>query len=290
LLQQIKGTFAEPAREKNLSLRVLPSDAWVRSDFILLERILFNLVSNALRYTSQGGVVVACRKRGEQLRIEVWDTGLGIADDQRQNIFSEFYRVGEPERDQRAGLGLGLAIVERLCTLLALPIELKSVLSRGSRFTVGVPQAPVRAATGEPVVTARAHTDLSHGKLVVVIDDDLRVLDGMSGLLRSWGCRVVPGDTAAAVTNGVGADPPDLIISDYRLSDGRTGIEAIGQLRHKFGCAIPAFLISGDTHSDTLHHARANGLHLLHKPVDPMALRAVVNRMLRKQPFMDVTS
>jgi DNA-binding response OmpR family regulator len=100
----------------------------------------------------------------------------------------------------------------------------------------------------------------------------------------------VPGDTAAAVTNGVGADPPDLIISDYRLSDGRTGIEAIGQLRHKFGCAIPAFLISGDTHSDTLHHARANGLHLLHKPVDPMALRAVVNRMLRKQPVMDVTS
>jgi len=285
LLKRIEGTFAEPAREKNLSLRVLPSDAWVRSDFILLERILFNLVSNAVRYTSQGGVLVACRKRGEQLRIEVWDTGLGIADDQRQNIFSEFYRVGEPERDHRAGLGLGLAIVERLCALLALPIELRSVLSQGSRFTVVVPQTPVRA-TREPAVTARTLADMSHGKLVVVIDDDLRVLDGMRGLLRSWGCRVVPGETAAAVTKGVGADAPDLIISDYRLSDGRTGIEAIEQLRHRFGCAIPAFLISGDTHSDTLHQARASGLHLLHKPVDPMALRAMVNRMLRKQTVM----
>jgi signal transduction histidine kinase len=286
LLQRIEGTFAEPAREKNLSLRVVPSDAWVRSDFILLERILFNLVSNAVRYTSQGGVVVACRKRGEQLRIEVWDTGLGIAEDQRQNIFSEFYRIGEPERDQRAGLGLGLAIVERLCALLALPIELRSVVGRGSRFSVLVPQTPVRVATREPAVTLRAPADVSHGKLVVVIDDDLRVLDGMRGLLRSWGCRVVSGDTAAAVTEGVGADPPDLIISDYRLSDGRTGIEAIEQLRHGFGGAIPAFLISGDTHSDTLHQARANGLHLLHKPVDPMALRAMVNRMLRKQTVM----
>jgi signal transduction histidine kinase len=282
MLQRIEGTFAEPAREKNLSFRVLPSDAWLRSDFILLERILFNLVSNAVRYTSEGGVVVACRKRGDQLRIEVWDTGPGIAEDQRQNIFSEFYRVGEPERDQRAGLGLGLAIVERLCTLLALPIELRSVVGKGSRFTVVVPQAPVRTTVERPVTT-RAPLGVSDGKLVLVIDDDPRVLDGMRGLLRSWGCRVVSGDSPAAVLDGLGARPPDLIISDYRLLDGKTGIEAIEQLRHEFGGAIPAFLISGDTHSDVLHQARANNLHLLHKPVDPMTLRATVDGMLRKQ-------
>jgi CheY-like chemotaxis protein len=240
-----------------------------------------------VRYTLQGGIVVACRKRGEQLRIEVWDTGLGIAEDQRQNIFSEFYRLGEPERDQRAGLGLGLAIVERLCTLLALPIELRSVVGRGSRFTVVASQAPVRTTVAEPPVTARAPIDVSDGKLVVVIDDDPRVLDGMRGLLRSWGCRVMSGDTAVVVIKGLGACPPDLIISDYRLSDGNTGIEAIAQVRHEFGGAIPAFLISGDTHSDSLHLARANGLHLLHKPVDPMMLRAMVNRMLRKQAVMN---
>jgi CheY-like chemotaxis protein len=287
LLQRIESTFAEPAREKNLSFRVLPSDAWVRSDFILLERILFNLVSNAVRYTSQGGVVVACRKRGEQLRIEVWDTGLGIAEDQRQNIFSEFYRLGEPERDQRAGLGLGLAIVDRLCTLLALPIELRSVVGQGSRFTVVVSQAPVRPTVAEQPVVARVPIDVSDGKLIAVIDDDPRVLDGMRGLLRSWGCRVVSGDAAVVVIKGLAACPPDLIISDYRLSDGKTGIGAIAQVRDEFGGAIPAFLISGDTHSDALLQARANGLQLLHKPVDPMKLRAMVNRLLRKQPAVD---
>jgi len=287
LLQRIESTFAEPAREKNLSFRVLPSDAWVRSDFFLLERILFNLVSNAVRYTSQGGVVVACRKRGEQLRIEVWDTGLGIAEDQRQNIFSEFYRLGEPERDQRAGLGLGLAIVERLCTLLALPIELRSVVGQGSRFTVVVSQAPVRTTVAERPVVARVPIDVSDGKLVAVIDDDPRVLDGMQGLLQSWGCRVMSGDSAVVVIKGLAACPPDLIISDYRLSDGKTGIEAIAQVRDEFGCAIPAFLISGDTHSDSLLQARANGLQLLHKPVDPMKLRAVVSRLLRKQAVVN---
>src|SRR5207249_4999493 len=132
LLQRIEHTFAEAAREKGVSLRVLPSEAWIRSDFIFLERILFNLVSNGVRYTLRGGVVVACRKRGEQLRIEVWDTGTGIAEDQRQKVFSEFYRVGDPDRDQGAGLGLGLAIVDRFCALLGLPIELTSVVGRGS--------------------------------------------------------------------------------------------------------------------------------------------------------------
>jgi len=289
LLQRIESTFAEPAREKGLSLRVLPSNAWVRSDFILLERILFNLVSNAVRYTSEGGVVVGCRKRGSQLRIEVWDTGPGIAEDQRQFIFSEFYRVGDPDRDQRAGLGLGLAIVERLCVLLGLPIELSSVVGRGSRFAVVASQAPVQLVVAERPVAARAAIDVSKGKLVVVIDDDQPVLDGMSGLLRSWGCRVVSGDTAAAAIKGLGARAaPDLVISDYRLPDGKTGIAAIEEIRREYGCVIPAFLISGDTHSEPLHQARANGLHLLHKPVDPMTLRAMVNRMVRKRTVVDM--
>src|SRR5262249_29839511 len=204
-----------------------------------------------------------------------------------QNIFSEFYRLGEPERDHRAGLGLGLAIVERLCTLLALPVELRSVVGRGSRFTVVASQAPVRTGIPARAVTARAPINVSDGKLVVVIDDDPRVLDGMRGLLRSWGCRVTSSESAVGAIEGLGASAPDLIISDYRLSDGNTGIEAIAQVRDQFGGTIPAFLISGDTHSDALQQARANGLHLLHKPVDPMMLRAMVNRMLRKQAAMN---
>jgi signal transduction histidine kinase/ActR/RegA family two-component response regulator len=290
LLQRIEHTFAEPARAKGVSLRVLPSDAWVRSDFILLERILLNLVSNAVRYTLQGGVVVACRKRGEQLRIEVWDTGPGIAEDQRGMIFTEFYRVGDPDRDQGTGLGLGLAIVDRFCALLGLPIELASVVGKGSRFAVVASRVPAQMLAERPVA-ARAPIEVSNGKLVVVIDDDPPVLEGMRGLLRSWGCRVVSGDTATAAMKELDAQgpAPDLVISDFRLPDGKTGIEAIEQVRREFGDAIPAFLISGDTHSEPLHQARASGLHLLHKPVDPMRLRAMVNRMVRKRAVMDAT-
>src|SRR5262249_46219241 len=128
LLKRIGMTFAATAREKALRLRIIPNDAWIRTDFILLERVLLNLVSNALRYTVKGGVVVGCRRQPNLLRIEVWDTGIGVPEDQQENIFREFYRVAAAERDRGHGLGLGLAIVDRLCRLLGHPIELTSVV------------------------------------------------------------------------------------------------------------------------------------------------------------------
>jgi signal transduction histidine kinase/CheY-like chemotaxis protein len=284
LLTRIEATFAEAARQKGLSLRVVACDAWVRTDFILLERILFNLVSNAVRYTSRGGLVVGCRRRGAQLRIEVWDTGVGIPPDQRRNIFGEFYRLGESDRDRQAGLGLGLAIVDRLCRLLDHPIALTSISGRGSRFSVMVPTVAVRAEVAEPRAPFGAQLDVSHGKLVVIIDDDPLVLDGMHGLFRSWGCDVVIGGTESAVLNGLAVHdrPPDLIISDYHLANGRSGIEIIGQLCSAFGSPIPAFLISGDINPDRLHEARASGYHLQHKPVDPMMLRALFSQLVKK--------
>jgi signal transduction histidine kinase/CheY-like chemotaxis protein len=280
LLERTESTFAGAARENGLSLRVVPTDLWVRSDFILLERILLNLVSNAVRYTSQGGLVVGCRKRGRHLRIEVWDTGSGIPEDKRQHIFGEFYQLADPQRDRRGGLGLGLAIVDRLCRLLGHPIELKSIVGRGSRFTVVVPLVPAHTKVAEPPGPA---LDLSSGKLVAVIDDDQLVLDGMGGLLRSWGCRVVTSSSADAALAALAGDAPDLIISDYRLADGQTGIDVIGCLRGAFGSAVPAFLVSGDTDPERLRNARVSGFHLLHKPVDPMTLRAMLSQLLRKE-------
>jgi signal transduction histidine kinase/CheY-like chemotaxis protein len=284
LLERIESTFAEAAREKKLSLRVVPHDAWVRTDFILLERILFNLVSNAVRYTSRGGLLVGCRRRGAALRIEVWDTGVGIPADQRRNIFGEFYRLGEPDRDRRAGLGLGLAIVERLCRLLDHPIALASTLGKGSCFSVSIPSVARPTEDVKPPAPVDAALDVSHGKLVVVIDDDPLVLEGMRGLFRSWGCRVVTGATDAAALTSLAAfaQPPDLIISDYLLSEGKTGIEAIEHLRTAFGSPIPAFLISGDISPERLREARAGGYHLQHKPVEPMVLRAMLNQLLKK--------
>jgi signal transduction histidine kinase/CheY-like chemotaxis protein len=279
LLKRIQATFTGPAQEKGLSLQVVGCGAWVRSDFILLERILLNLASNAVRYTSQGGVVIGCRRRGGQLRIEVWDSGLGIAEDQRGRIFDEFYQL-EDGRRHPGGLGLGLAIVERLCRLLGHAIEVCSTLGRGSRFTVVVPQASPQAETVEPSIPA---LQLSRDKLVAIIDDDQLVLDAMSGLLRRWGCRVVTAASGDAAIAGLGQQAPDLIVSDYRLADGRTGIEVIERLRSAFSAAIPAFLISGDTDPERLREARAKGYHLLHKPVDPMILRAMLNQMFKQE-------
>jgi len=282
LLERMKTTFAEAAREKGLCLRVVPNRAWVRSDFILLERIALNLVSNAVRYTARGGVVIGCRRRGGWLRIDVWDSGVGIAEDQQRKIFGEFYQVAAPEPGRLGGLGLGLSIVDRLGLLLKHPVELASRPGKGSRFSVSVPLVATRSAIAdaEPPATFADHVK---GRLIVVIDDDPLVLEGMRGILRSWGCRVVTAasDSAALARLTEEYGQPDLIISDYRLADGKTGIEAIDCLRAALGSTVPAFLISGDTGPERLREATASGYHLLHKPVPPMALRTTLNRLLK---------
>jgi signal transduction histidine kinase/ActR/RegA family two-component response regulator len=286
LLAHAETTFAGAAREKKLTFRALPSDAWVRSDFILLQQIVFNLVQNALRYTRSGGVLVGCRKRGDQLRIEVWDSGIGIPPDQHDKIFGEFYRLGEPDRDRRAGLGLGLAIVDRLCRLLGHPIEVKSTVGKGSVFAVTVPLAAADKRAIEASIVPRAQPSLVNDKLVLVIDDDPLVLEGMSGIFRKWGCRVITADSDSKALKAAAEqdDVPDLIISDYHLANGRTGIETIEWLRGEMSAQIPAFLISGDTDPATLHEAKDKGFQLLHKPVNPMALRAMFNQAVKPVP------
>jgi signal transduction histidine kinase/CheY-like chemotaxis protein len=281
LLRRAESTFADAARQKGLAFKAVACGAWVRSDFILLERIVFNLVSNAVRHSRKGHLLVGCRMQGDCLRIEVWDTGPGIPDDQRQSIFGEFYRLHDPEHGGTTGLGLGLAIVERLCRLLDHPISVRSTLGKGSCFAVSVPLAePVRAvAQSRP--TLAVHT-IPTGKLVIVIDDDPLVLEGMTGLLQSWGCQVLVAENDRVALAGLSANKrkPDLIVSDYHLPGGKLGIEVIDGLRSTFAADIPAFLISGDTDLVHLRRANARGFHLLHKPVDPMALRAMFARVL----------
>ena len=282
ILKHMVSTFAATAREKGLNLRVVPSRAWVRSDAILLERILLNLVSNAVRYTETGGVVVGCRRKGDKLRIDVCDTGIGIAADQQRNIFNEFYQLVPKEKGGRDGLGLGLAIVERLGALLDHPIGLEStprqglaILGHRAHGERRFPQVPVA-----PCVETRSPTDALRGKSIVVIDDDVLVLDAMRGLLEQWGCSVLTAKSAQEVLEGINRRRPDLIISDGHLLEGETGVEAVAKLRGALGAHIPAFLISGDISPDRLVEAKAAGHHLLHKPVSPVALRAMVSRLL----------
>jgi signal transduction histidine kinase/CheY-like chemotaxis protein len=282
-LERVETTFAGAARKKGLRLRVVHSGAWVASDPILLERILLNLVSNAVRYTERGGVVVGCRRRGNALRIDVCDTGAGIPEGERQHIFGEFYQLAGTDRARSGGLGLGLAIVDRLGRLLGHSVELDSRPGYGSRFSISVPLATRPRMASETEVPSSAIADPARGKRVIVIDDDALVLEGMRGILESWGCQVdtaASGDAALAALEH-GGRAPDLIISDARLADGETGIEAIERLRTAARSPIPAFVITGDTAPERLREASAAGFHLLQKPVSPMTLRTTLNRLLK---------
>jgi len=283
LLQKIETRFDQATREKGLRLRVRRSDAWVRSDAMLLERILLNLVSNAVRYTLRGGIIVGCRRRGEMLRIEVWDSGPGIPEDQKQNIFGEFFQLPAPERNRYGGLGLGLAIVDRLRLLLNHQIDLASTVGRGSRFAILVPMADECVTSTEPVDSPHPAAFAVEGKVILVIGDAPIVLEGTGGLLGKWGYSVLTAgsDEAALIRLAERQQRPDLIISDYHLASGKTGIRAIEQINAAFGSSIPAILISGDTAPEPLRDAKDRGYILLHKPVDPMRLRAVMHEFFR---------
>ena len=272
------------AFEKELRLRFVPSRAFARSDPILVERILRNLVSNAIRYTRRGGIVVGCRRRGGALSLEVWDTGIGIPLEQQARIFDEFYQIANPERDRKKGLGLGLAIVQRLSGLIGSAVTVASRPGRGSVFRVAVPVgvAPKRADEGAKVVRAAA-TGLS-GSTIVVIEDEGQVLEGMRVLLSGWGAAVIPCATLEEAFDAMAPTdrPPDLIIADYRLREGATGVEAIDALRARFHRDILAVVITGSTMPVHMDEAKSKGFHLLLKPVMPAKLRTLIHFKLRQ--------
>jgi len=277
LLQRMENNFAAEARAKGLRLRVRPCDLAVRSDPLLLERIVMNLVSNAVRYTERGGIVVGCRRRGKRVRIEVWDSGIGIAEDKQREIFQEFIQLGNSERDRSRGLGLGLAIVERLAQLLNHRIDLASTPGRGSRFSIELPISDVQQTLPEQRALSPMTNSLN-GLFVVVVDDEALVRAGMEGVLHGWGCHVVNAGSGdeALVLLGEHERTPDVVISDYRLRENETGIEVINRIRTHYASAIPAALISGDTAPERLREAKDSGYPLLHKPVSPAKLRALL--------------
>ena len=248
---------------------------------MLLERILLNLASNAVRYTLRGGIIVGCRRRGEMLRIEVWDSGPGVPEDEKQNIFGEFFQLPTPERNRYGGLGLGLAIVDRLRLLLNHQIDLASTVGRGSRFAILVPMADESVTPTEPVDPPLPAAFEVEGKVILVIADAPIVQEVTGGLLGKWGYSVLTAgsDEAALIRLAERQQRPDLIISDYHLASGKTGIRAIEQINAAFGSSIPAILISGDTAPEPLRDANDRGYILLHKPVDPMRLRAVMHEL-----------
>lgn len=282
IFEKLRSSLMPVAVEKGLRLHIRASDVWVRSDPVLLHRILLNLVVNALRYTRRGGVLVACRVRGggSHVRIEVWDTGIGIAPEHQQDIFREFYQVGNTERDRSKGLGLGLNIVDRTAHLLGYPLEMQSRPGRGTRFSIEVPLAPAGASRADHVLPDAMTFDDLDGLAVLVIEDDGLAREALASLLASWGCRVSMAEgLMSAMPHLTGGFVPDVIISDYRLRQGENGIDTVRQLRDVAGRNIPACLMSGDTDPDLMQASRTAGLTLLHKPVRPAKLRSLIRRL-----------
>jgi CheY-like chemotaxis protein/anti-sigma regulatory factor (Ser/Thr protein kinase) len=251
---------------------------------VLVERILRNLVSNAIRYTKTGGVLVGTRRRGRDVSLEVWDTGIGIPADQQARVFEEFYQLANPERNSKKGLGLGLSIVKRLVNLLGAQVDLRSVPGRGSVFKVRLPLG-VRPAP-DPARKKKAATapgDLS-GRVIVVVEDEAAVLEGMRVLLEGWGAEVVAGASIRETMAGVEplARAPDLIVADYGLRDGNVGTQAIAALRERFKSQIPAIIVSGSTTAAHVDEAKAIDAHLLLKPVMPAKLRTLIHFKLHQ--------
>lgn len=269
LLNKIEREFVQQADVKGLAYRSRETDLVAQSDAALVELILRNLVSNAIRYTDRGGLLVVCRQRGSEVVLEVWDTGMGIEPSQQREVFREFHQLGNPERDRRKGLGLGLAIVDGLARTLGHRLTLDSRLHCGSVFRLSMPLATAPSPVTPAVVVGQ--TQMLNVR-VLVIDDEESVRTGMLHLLRDWGCQCEAAESIEEALALAQQQAPDVIISDYRLRERRTGVEAIAALRHLTGHALPALLITGDTAPDRLREALASGIPLLHKPVSPSQL------------------
>ena len=276
VLQRVHAQFHPQAQAQGLRLDLVESPAWVRSDFFQLERVLCNLVANAIRYTQAGRVGVRCRQRGDTLWVQVWDTGIGIAREHRGRVYDEFYQVHRTPRQGKGGLGLGLSIVQRTAHRLNHGLRMRSRLGRGSLFEIGV---PLLRDGGIDESTAQL-AELVDGRLVLLVDDDPMALKSMVTLLKAFNCQVLSAvgmaDALATVDDTLRL--PDLIISDYRLADGHDGLNLIEQVRHRADEHIPAVLVTAEPQSVPSSAASA-GVAVLAKPLHVQALASTLQRL-----------
>ncbi|WP_210638852.1 MULTISPECIES: hybrid sensor histidine kinase/response regulator [unclassified Pseudomonas] len=280
LLAPLVSEFQSVAGAAGLELRVRFGDEAIMTDLRLMTRILRNLLSNACRYTAQGGILLAARRRGGQLSLEVWDTGRGIAADCLESIFLEFNQLDVGRAADRKGVGLGLAIVERIAHILGYRVQVRSRPGRGSVFSIAVPlstekplpvsQIPVQAVAGNPLP----------GRRLLVIDNELSILQSMAALLSQWGCDVLTATDEAGALDVLQGRAPELILADFHLDHGVVGCEVVKHLREHFHQAIPAVIITADRSDQCRRALRKLGAPLLNKPVKPGKLRAVLSQML----------
>jgi len=278
LLTRLDTEFSTVARAKGLAWHVSMTDAVAITDPGLLERILRNLLSNAIRYTKQGEVRLACLEENGSIVIEVADTGSGISPEHQQDVFREFFQLHNPERDRNKGLGLGLSIVQRLTKLLGQTLEMNSQPGKGTVFRLHLPPGDGQAVIIEETVLPNAIEEISHA-LVLIIDDEEAVRESMKLLLDGWGYTVIAVSSGEEALSALDCAPA-AIIADYRLRDDETGVKAIRQIQARWGNDIHALIVTGDTDPQRLRQAQQSGFALLNKPVPPGKLRAFLRTTL----------
>ena len=283
LLKHLATEFAAIAHDQSLELSMVPSTAWVHTDPQLLRRVIQNFLSNAMRYTPTGRILLGCRRLKGYVRIEVWDTGPGIPQDKLEQIFEEFRRLHQ-SGDQK-GLGLGLAIVDRISTMLGHPVHVRSKQGQGSMFSITVPSAEPIAQEPQTAGKAASSRGLSNLKdlSVLCIDNDENILDGMIALLNNWGCTVTPARSLEAAQAALCGTVPDIILADYQLDDDKNGLDAMNALIKDFGKPVPGILITGYMGEEVRAETLKLGYQILYKPVKPAALRAMVNKQLKQK-------
>lgn len=283
VLLPLVSEFEPVAQAKGLGLEHYIPAYGLRSDFRLLTRILRNFLSNACRYTDHGRVLLGARRRGDKLRIEIWDTGRGIEAEQMSSIFLEFNQLGVHRSAERAGVGLGLAIVDRIATMLDYEVLVRSQPGRGSVFSIEVPLAELPQPTASEAPLLPVPGDPLPGRRLLVLDNEVSILHSMSALLGQWGCEVlVATDEAEAmqVLNGI---PPELIMADYHLDQGVTGWQVVQRLRAHFGYPVPTVMITADRSDQCRRELQGAGVPVLNKPVKAGKLRSVMSHLLSGQ-------
>ena len=283
LLDRLVTEFCAQASDKTIMLKSVSSLAIVRTDPTLLYRILSNFLANAIHYTSEGKILIGARRRGKKLRIQVVDTGIGIPTHFQREIFKEFFQVGNPERDRNKGLGLGLAIVDRLSRLLRCPISVRSQEGRGSAFGIDVPLVGYNVVSNLTYLKPEyPHEIIQERGVVFVIDDEAAVLKGLRLVIEDWGYTVLSArsELEAIELLSLCQQAPDIIIADYRLRSICTGAEVIEHIRQVFNRPIPGILITGDTAPERIREANSHGLTLLHKPIHPSELHIAISDVL----------
>jgi len=282
ILISIFQSFLPLAKDKELDFRVVPSSLYVESDPALLERILGNFMSNAIRYTDKGSVLIGCRKRGDKVSIEVWDTGCGISDDQMSLIYEDFYQVENKERDRGKGIGLGLALAKRLADSLKHTIDSKSRLGSGSYFSVNVDLAENKAEINNDEILMNI-MNLS-GINILLVEDDIDVLKATKQLLESWGCKVKTARNKDEVMNLIDEDPytnPDIILADNRLPGDASGIDITYLIQEKLQTSIPCVIMTGDVERSHVQSIIDQGFPVLLKPIQPAKFRAMLSHLIQ---------